>query len=92
MMLTGDSEKENRSEDDAVRSGDGHMGWMTILWILGAGVVAVIAVIAWDLGKAACDPGGGSNSAEAMIKRRYAKGEIDRDNYQRMLVALKSGG
>lgn len=73
-------------------NGDGPMGWMTILWILGAGVVAVIAAIAWALGKAARDPGGASNSPEAIIKRRYAEGEIDRENYQRMLVALRGEG
>ena len=32
---------------------------------------------------------GGRESAEEILRRRYAKGEIDRETYQRMLADLK---
>jgi len=35
--------------------------------------------------------GGPGESAEQVLKRRYAAGEIDRDTYQRMLADLQHG-
>ncbi len=67
-------------------NGGGHMGWMAIWWILGA---ALIAAIAWALARSALGPGSASDSPEAILKRRYAKDEIDQQTYDRMLGELR---
>ncbi len=68
-------------------NGDGHMGWMGIWWIVGA---ALIAVVVWALLRSSRGPMNGScESPEQVLKRRYAKGEIDHATYQRMLTELK---
>jgi putative membrane protein len=64
-----------------------HMGWMGLWWILGA---VLIAALVWALLKSTRGPmNGRSDSPEEILKRRYAKGEIDRETYQRMLTDLK---
>jgi len=66
-------------------NGDGHMGWMGIWWIVGA------AVILWALLRSSRGSVSGSRqSPEQLLKRRYAKGEIDHETYQRMLRELKA--
>ena len=68
-------------------NGDGHMGWMGIWWIVGA---ALIALVVWALLRSSRGPmNGSSESPEQVLKRRYAKGEIDHATYQRMLTELK---
>ena len=53
---------------------------MVILWfLLGA---AAVLVFGWLL------PPDGDDAAEGIIKRRYARGEIDRETYERMLDDL----
>ena len=53
---------------------------MMIGWFL-IGVVTVLA-LGWLL------PSNSDRSAEAIIKRRYARGEIDRETFERMLDDL----
>jgi putative membrane protein len=62
------------------------MGWMVIWWFLGA---ALIAVIAWAVLRSARGPGSPSDSPEQILRRRYAKGEIDQQTYERMLGELR---
>jgi putative membrane protein len=63
------------------------MGLMSIWWLLPA---ALVAVVAWVLLKSPRNPASGpSSSPEEILKRRYAKGEIDRETYQRMVTELK---
>lgn len=64
------------------------MGWMGGWWLIGA---ALIAVLVWALLRTA----GGSRAAtregpepEEIVKRRYARGEIDRETFQRMVTDL----
>ncbi|MDA8122849.1 MAG: SHOCT domain-containing protein [Deltaproteobacteria bacterium] len=65
--------------------GTWHMGgvWMVLWWIAG---VAVVAAVIWLL---ASRPRNGppmdNDSPETILKRRYARGEIDRDEYLRRL-------
>jgi putative membrane protein len=69
--------------------GGGHMGWMAIWWLLG---IVLVVVLIWTLarGGAPFGPSGGAGeSPEQIVKRRYAKGEIDRETYERMLADLK---
>jgi len=56
-------------------------------WLLG---VSLIAVLIWAVLKSTRGPD--SNSSESpgeLVKRRYARGEIDRETYERMLTDLK---
>ena len=67
--------------------GYGHMGWLGIWWVLGA---ALIVGIVWVLLRSARGPLRRRSAApELILKRRYAKGEIDRETYQRMLAEIE---
>jgi putative membrane protein len=63
-----------------------HMGWMWLFWIL------VIVAIIW-LFRAFAGPGRGGGepreSPEQILKQRYARGEIDKDEYERRLSDLR---
>lgn len=77
---------------------DGAWGWgmmffMTLFW------VAVIALVVWlilRLTREGGTPGGGATGvgdrSEAILRERYARGEIDREMYERMLDDLRRGG
>ncbi len=65
--------------------GAGHMGWMGLWWILGlAALVALVWVVVRISGAASRE-----NSPEGILKSRYARGEIDREEYQRRLEDLR---
>lgn len=67
-----------------------HMGGMGGWWLFA--VAAVIAVV-WMMYRALARPGSGpsSESAEDILKRRYAAGDISRDEFQRKLDDLHHG-
>ena len=62
-----------------------HMGWMALFWI------AVIVVIVLLARASAASGRGGEprDTPEEILKRRYAKGEIDKDEYERKLTDLR---
>jgi putative membrane protein len=68
-----------------------HMGWMWLLWIV------IMVVIALVLFRALAAPGrrvgehreSQGESPEQILKRRYAKGEIDKEEYDRKLTDLR---
>jgi putative membrane protein len=62
--------------------------WMPLFWLI------VIAVLIWLLSRAAGQgarrsSGPKEESPETILKRRYARGEIDREEYQRRLEDLR---
>ncbi len=62
-----------------------HMGWMWLFWIL------VIVALIW-LFRVFAAPGRGGEpreSPEQILKRRYAQGEIDKEEYERRLSDLR---
>ena len=66
----------------------GSMGWwMAFWWVLG---LAFLVVVLWVVAKAA---GGGTGRAEEspeqILKRRYARGELDHEEYERRLTDLR---
>jgi putative membrane protein len=73
---------------------DGHMwgggGWM---WLWGTLMmlffVGVIAVIVWLLIRASHSGASGSNPARRILDERYARGEIDTDDYEARLEKLR---
>jgi len=65
-------------------------GWL----MMGIGMliwVAVIALVVWLVIRAVGQRpgGGGSESAEDLLRRRYASGEIDAEEYQSRLETLR---
>jgi putative membrane protein len=64
---------------------DGNMGWMAIWWIV---IIAAVVSVLW-IALSSARRGGGEESPEKVLKRRYAQGEIDRETYERMLEDLR---
>jgi putative membrane protein len=61
--------------------------WMGLWWMFG---IAVLILLVWAINRGA---GGFSprtdDSPEAILKRRYARGDLDREEYQRRLEDLR---
>ena len=64
-----------------------HMGWMWLGWLTGLGVVLLLV---WVIARAAA-PSTPPNeeSPETILKRRYARGEVDEQEYERRLNSLR---
>jgi len=61
---------------------------MWLWWVLGAAVIAAVVLVV--LRQRSRGPMNASRaSPEQTLKRRYAKGELDRETYERMLQDLK---
>jgi putative membrane protein len=70
--------------------GMGGMAVWMLVWSL-AGLVVLIAVIlgtVWLVRRTANGGGGRTDTAENVLKRRLASGEIDEDEYQRLRSRL----
>ena len=66
--------------------GNWHLWWMSAWWIV---IALVLLVVARFVLVALRREGGGPESPEQILKRRYASGEIDRETYERMLRNLR---
>jgi putative membrane protein len=61
--------------------------WMAVWWLAG---LAVLILIVWMVTRAAGRVSGQADeSPEQILKRRYARGEIDREEYQRRLTDIR---
>jgi putative membrane protein len=69
----------------------GNMGWMgpwMVFWWIGGLVVLILLV--WIVARAAGGPAARTEETpERILKRRYARGEIDREDYERRLDDLR---
>jgi putative membrane protein len=63
----------------------GSMGWWMVLWWV-AGIVFLVRLVASTTG--GFSPRS-DETPEQILKRRYAKGEIEREEYQRRLEDLR---
>lgn len=59
------------------------LGWMWIFWVL------LVAGIAWVALRIARRDGGRSGSPEQILRSRYARGEIEREEYERRLADIR---
>lgn len=77
-----------RKATDVMNGYGGQMGWMWLWWIVGLGVLLLFV---WAIARAAAIPGSGrgEDSPETILKRRYARGEFDREEYERRLSDLR---
>ncbi|MCJ7592742.1 MAG: SHOCT domain-containing protein [Woeseiaceae bacterium] len=67
--------------------GVGHRGGMWFWWILG---IAIIGVLAWAVVKPLSRADGDKGSTpEQLLKRRYAQGHIDKEDYEKRLQDLR---
>lgn len=57
---------------------------MVFWWLLG--VVLIVLLAAWLVPPRA---NANKSSAEEIVRQRYARGEIDRETYERMLADLR---
>jgi putative membrane protein len=65
----------------------GHMGWMWIWWLVG---LAVFVAGIWAVTRVAAPRRpDGRESPETILKQRYARGELDREEYERRLKDLR---
>lgn len=67
---------------------DGHMGWMGFWWLL---ALVLLLVFVWALARGAAmnSPPRDEDSPEAILKRRYARGELDEQEFERRLGNLR---
>jgi len=57
------------------------MGWMWIFWVLV--LAAIVAVLVWALA-ASRRSAAGRESPEEILKRRYARGDITKEQFEQM--------
>jgi putative membrane protein len=62
-----------------------HSGWMSLWWILAAVALAVILAFVFQ----GFARNGTPDSPEQILKRRYAGGEITREEFDRTLADLR---
>jgi len=67
-------------------NGVGHMGGMWLWWILG---IVIVAALAWAILGSPARNGDSGVSAEELLKRRYARGEISKEDYEKRLQDLR---
>jgi putative membrane protein len=67
-------------------------GWymMIGMWLFGIVVVVLVVVLVRSLAQPAQRPSA-PDSAEEIVRTRYARGEISRDEYDRLLADLRRG-
>ncbi len=66
-------------------SGDWHMGWMGLWWILIVPVLIALVWFAFSAGRRR----GAQESPEPLLKRHYADGELERVRYEQKLEELR---
>jgi putative membrane protein len=62
------------------------MGYYGFWWII---AIAIIIGIVWAIARTNRSAMPRGDSPEAILKRRYASGEIDKDQYEKMLADLR---
>jgi putative membrane protein len=66
----------------------GSMGWWMVLWWV-AGILVLVLLVRLVAGSTGGFSRRDDETPEQILKRRYAKGEIDSEEYQRRLADLR---
>ena len=66
----------------------GSMGWWMVVWWV-VGIVVLLLLVRVVVGSLGGPSARGDETPEQILKRRYAKGEIEREEYQRRLEDLR---
>lgn len=66
----------------------GSMGWWMVLWWV-AGIVVLVLLVRLVAGSLGGSSRQADETPEQVLKRRYARGEIEREEYQRRLEDLR---
>lgn len=66
----------------------GSMGWWMVLWWV-AGILVLVLLVRLVTGSAGGVSRRDDETPEQILKRRYAKGEIDSEEYQHRLADLR---
>lgn len=74
----------------------GHFGWgmgfcwvfMLLFWVLV--ILAIVALVKWLAGSMSTKAGTEEMTPREILERRYARGEISREEYERMKRDLQS--
>lgn len=61
-------------------------GMMWSWWLLGA---ALLAAVVWAVARSEANRPPGNEAPEDIVKRRFARGEIDRREYESTLAELR---
>jgi putative membrane protein len=62
--------------------------WMVFAWIVG---LAMLAIFVWFVARAVAGPvSRAEDTPEQILKRRYARGELDREEYLSRLSDLRT--
>ncbi len=69
--------------------GGWHMGWMMLIWPIVIGALVYVFVKAGASQQSGNDGASGGKTPEELLKERYAKGEIGREDYLQALEDLK---
>lgn len=68
----------------------GMMAWMLLWGLIGLALLTLIIVaIIWLIRHMLAGPASRADSAEEELRRRYATGDIDHEEYQRRKAALR---
>jgi putative membrane protein len=66
----------------------GSMGWWMVLWWV-VGIAVLVVLVRLVAGAAGGFASRTDDTPEQILKRRYARGDIDREEYQRRLDDLR---
>jgi len=64
----------------------GHMIWMMVWWVVGIGLIIALFWLLFSIARGSTRS---TDSPEGILRRRYANGEIDTDEYQHRLAELR---
>ncbi len=64
-------------------------GWVLMLLFWGLVILGIVAIVRSLMGKSLLESGAPPESALDILKKRYARGEIEREEFERMKEDLK---
>lgn len=66
---------------------DGHMGWMWLSWVVG---LVLLCLLVWAIVRVGTQSEPRTDDTpEAILKRRYARGDLDHEEFERRLADLR---